>query len=110
MVPGFIAEANRLGAGSIVKYTVLSSAATHVLSDKPCIFYGVIVTVGGAGSTVTVYDNASAASGTLLLPATASTTANTKLGVIPDGIGVITKNGLVVVLAATAPTVLVLWA
>lgn len=84
---------NKLGYQSV-------SSATQVIKPTPGGFYGLSVT--GAGN-VTVYDNASAASGTVLYQKTGAAVGDT---VHFGGNGISANNGLTVV---TTGTVVVLY-
>jgi len=84
---GELAQFNRTAAGSISPYVNLT--ADGVVSNTPCIIYGYIVTVAMSAAATTVYDNASAASGTVLFVIPASTA----VGQYSFPVGVITNNG-----------------
>ena len=85
--------------GDKLGYKVVS-AATTVIKATPAGFFGLTVT--GAGN-VTVYDNASAASGVVLYTKTGATAGDT---VDFGGNGIAANNGLTVV---TTGTVVVLY-
>ncbi len=68
---------------------------TEVVKATPCGFFGLTATVAG---NVTVYDNASAASGTILYTKTGLTVGEI---VAFGGNGISANSGLVVVATAT---------
>lgn len=84
------------------KTTVVSAAG--VVKAAAGRLVKVIVTVAGSGGTLTVYDNASAASGTILY----SVAGTTALGTIAD-LDIPAANGIYVS-PGTGQTVLVVWA
>lgn len=75
------------------------AVGTTSVVTRPCRLMSMIVVGGSAASTITVYDNASAASGTVLaaFSCAASTTWSDHFG---DGL--VANNGLTVVVAGTA--------
>lgn len=103
---GELAQYNRLAGGPVASYTNLT--ATGVVTGAPAICYGYIVTVAMSAAATTVYDNASAASGTALFVIPASTA----VGQYSFPVGVLAINGIYASLAGTgtvnflfAPTV-----
>lgn len=98
---------HQLGA-TVVNYTVINTATTTVVKTGPGAFFGIAVTAGGVGSTATAYDN-TAASGTVLMPATATTAVGPLTTGIPVSLGAKFNNGLTIVTTATSPTILVFW-
>jgi len=87
MLNGELAQFNRLAAGSVAQYVNLT--ADGVVANAPCIVYGYIVTAAMSAAATTVYDNASAASGTVLFVIPASTA----VGQYSFPVGLITTNG-----------------
>lgn len=100
---GEFPQFNRLAGGPIVKYMSISADTTVVTGA--CIFYG--IKVGIAGTAVTVYDN-TAASGTSIITAEATTAAGAVLTPAGAGIGVLMNNGIHVDL--TGGTLIVMYA
>lgn len=103
---------DRNWGGMKVKATAVSGAtAATVIKAGPGIFAGVKVINLGTTTTVTVYDNASAASGKKLLDTpTASVLADSVLTPGGQGVAVQCDNGIVVVVGGTgSPVVNVLW-
>lgn len=84
---GELPQFNRLAGGAISPYVNLT--ASGVVAGIPSIIYGYIVTTALSAAAITVYDNASAASGTVLFVIPASTAVGMYL--FPTGI--ITVNG-----------------
>jgi hypothetical protein len=80
---GELSQFNRLAAGPIAKYAVVT--ADTVVTAAPAILYGVVLIA--AGTMANIYDNASAASGNVLIPSTTAT-------VTFSGIGVLCTNGI----------------
>jgi len=95
MLNGELAQFNRLAAGSVAQYVNLT--ATGVVANAPCIVYGYIVTAAMSAAATTVYDNASAASGTALFVIPASTA----VGQYSFPVGVITTAGAYASFAGT---------
>lgn len=111
LVNGELSGVARLAGGMIVNYTLISTNTTTVVKSGQAMYSGIFVVSGGTTSTVTVYDN-TAASGTQLVNA-AATTAIGKVAAdaAPNGMGVLMTTGLTVVTAgAAAATILVYWA
>lgn len=106
---GEFAQFGRLGAGSIADYVAITTLTTTVVKNTPGVFYGVLVVTGAATGTVTVYDNASAASGTKLIDGASVATSGTFIPVMAGG-GVLTKNGVVVVSATAVGLIIPLFA
>lgn len=82
------------------QYTV---TATGAVIDGPCIVYGMETDTAGTSSTLTLYDNASAASGTVVMPAVATGTVNV-VGysrAFGAGKGVLCANGLYATVGGT---------
>ena len=77
--------------GDVAVHSEVLSADGAVYAS-PCIFYGLQVVT--AGTSVTVYDNASAASGTAVMTAVASTAAGAMLTPASAGVGVRMDNGI----------------
>lgn len=85
LISGEIQQFNRLAAGPIVKYKLVTSDATGLnLADGPAIFYGIRLI--SAGTMASVYDNTTA-TGSVIIP---STTATVDFG----GIGILMNNGI----------------
>jgi hypothetical protein len=95
MLNGELAQFNRLAAGPVAQYVNLT--ADGVVANAPCIVYGYIVTTIIGAGTVTVYDNASAASGTALFVIPAATA----VGQYSFPVGVITTAGAYADFAST---------
>ena len=87
MLNGELSQFNRLAGGPVAQYVNLT--ADGVIANAPCIVYGYIVTTAMSAAVTTVYDNASAASGTVLFVIPASQPA----GVYQFPVGVITTAG-----------------
>jgi len=69
--PAFLAQFNRLMAGPICKYKVVTSDATGLnIASGPAILYGVFLIA--AGTMASVYDGITAA-GNVLVPSTTAT-------------------------------------
>lgn len=81
---------NKALDGSIAAHSAVLAADGIVYSGQ-CIFYGLQVVT--AGTSVTVYDN-TAASGTAVMTAVASTAAGAMLTPAGAGIGVRMDNGI----------------
>jgi hypothetical protein len=79
----------------------LAVGTTAVLA-KPGLLHSVILNPGSAASTITVYDNASAASGTVLASLVAA--ASTSSVSVSFNSPIYSVNGLTVVVAGTAAT------
>ncbi len=92
---GELSQFNRLAGGNVASYVNLT--ADGVVANAPCIVYGYIVTVAVGAGTITVYDNASAASGTALFVVPASQ----PVGVYQFPVGVITTAGAYADFAST---------
>jgi hypothetical protein len=92
LLTGELQQFNRLAGGSIVQYTVVT--ADTAVSAGPAIFYGISVLT--AGTSVTVYDNASAASGTKLVDALSSAIVGTTKFPAGEGVGILMENGIYV--------------
>lgn len=88
LISGELQQFNRLAGGSIASYS--NKTADGVIAAAPCICYGYIVTVAMSAAVTNVYDNASAASGTILFVIPASTA----VGVYAFNTGVLCGNGL----------------
>lgn len=90
LLTGELQQFNRLAGGPIVLHSAVISADAAVISG-PCIFYGVKVVT--AGTSITVYDN-TAASGTAVITAEATTAAGAMIYPAGPGIGVLMDNGI----------------
>jgi len=95
MLNGELAQFNRLAGGSVASYVNLT--ASGVVANAPCIVYGYIITSAMSAAASTVYDNASAASGTVLFVIPAST----GVGQYSFPVGVITTAGAYASFAGT---------
>lgn len=85
MLNGELAQFNRLAAGPIVQYAVVTSDATGLnVASGPAILYGVILIT--AGTMAAVYDGVTA-TGNVLIPSTTAT-------VTFNGMGVLCNNGI----------------
>ena len=91
MLNGELAQYNRLAGGAIVQYAAVS--ADGIVVTGPAIFYGIKVVT--AGTSITVYDN-TAASGTALITAEATTSAGALITPAGVGTGVLMANGIYV--------------
>ena len=79
------------------QYVVISTATTTVIPCGPGVFGGVNVVTAGTGSAITIYDN-TAASGNLLAPAAAATTAvGQPANVFLPPTGIALQKGLTIV-------------
>ena len=103
---GELTQFNRLAGGPIATYA--NKTATGAVAAAPCIVYGYNVTTAMSAAATTVYDNASAASGTVLFVIPASTA----VGQYFFPVGVLAVNGVYASFAGTgtvnflyAPTV-----
>jgi len=82
---GELTQYNRLAAGPIVQYAVVTSDATGLnVASGPAILYGIVLIA--AGTMANVYDGVTAA-GNILIP---STTATVNF----SGMGVLCVNGI----------------
>ena len=95
MLNGELSQFNRLAGGPVAQYVNLT--ADGVVANAPCIVYGYIVTTAVGAGTITIYDNASAASGTVLYVIPASQ----PVGVYQFPVGVITTAGAYADFAST---------
>lgn len=80
--------------------SVLLTVQTVVICSASALLTAVMLHPGSATSTITVYDNASAGSGTIL--ATLQAPANTATSIIPFDSPIFAKNGLTATVAGTA--------
>jgi hypothetical protein len=101
---------DRLATADIVlAYDV---SATGVVLDQPCLAFGMETIAIGTSSTLTLHDNASAASGTIILPAIATGTINV-LGYQRSfcaGAAVLCENGLYATVGGTGTPVFRIYA
>jgi hypothetical protein len=81
------------------------AAGTTAVYAKPAILTGLQVTPAAADATLTIYDNASAASGTIV--AQMLVKASTSSQHIPLTIGVGCNNGVTAALSGTGATAIV---
>jgi len=82
---GELSQFNRLAAGPIVQYAVVTSDATGLnVAAGPAILYGVVLIA--AGTMANVYDGVTA-TGNVLIPSTTATTTF-------SGMGVLCNNGI----------------
>ena len=89
----YISQFNRIGAGPICQYAVVTDDATGLnVASGPAIYYGLICTAVGATGCV-VYDGVTA-TGNVLRPLAAGT-VNTFYGP-SGGIGILCNNGITV--------------
>lgn len=95
LLNGELTQFNRMAGGNISPYVNLT--ASGIVSATPAIIYGYIVTVAMSAAATTVYDNASAASGTVLFVIPASTA----VGVYLFPTGILTNNGAYASFAGT---------
>lgn len=85
LLSGELQQFNRLAAGPIVQYAVVTSDATGLdVAAGPAILYGVILIA--AGTMASVYDGTTAA-GNVLIPSTAAT-------FMFNGMGILCNNGI----------------
>jgi len=85
MLNGELAQFNRLAAGPIVQYAVVTSDATGLnVAAGPAILYGVVLIA--AGTMANVYDGVTATGNVLISSTTATTTFS--------GMGVLCTNGI----------------
>jgi hypothetical protein len=92
---GELPQFNRLAGGAVAAYS--NKTATGVVSAVPSIVYGYIVTTAMSAAATTVYDNAAAASGTVLFVIPASTA----VGFYSLPVGMIAVNGIYASFAGT---------
>ncbi len=92
---GELSQFNRLAGGAISPYINLTG--TGVIKAVPTIIYGYIVTSAMSAAATTIYDNASAASGTVLFVIPASTA----VGVYLFPTGMMTNSGAYASFAGT---------
>jgi hypothetical protein len=90
LIRGELQQFNRLAGGAIVQRSG-EVTADGVVHTGPCVFYGLKVIA--AGTSVIVYDN-TAASGTRVINAEATTTAGVVLTPAGPGVGVLMQNGI----------------
>lgn len=84
--------------------TRLNTNSSEVLKDAPGLLFSVVVGVAGTSNTLTVFDNASGASGTVL-----ATIDTSQVGSLAYNLGF--SSGLSVQLAGGTPAdVVVVWA
>lgn len=95
LLSGEIQQFNRMAGGPIAQYATKTASA--VVEGGPAICYGYVVTVAMSAAATTVYDNASAASGTVLFIIPASTA----VGVYQWPVGVLCDNGIYASFAGT---------
>lgn len=95
LLAGELQQFNRQAGGPIAPYS--NKTATGVVESGPAICYGYIVTTAMSAAATTVYDNASAASGTVLFVIPASTA----VGVYQWPVGVLVNNGIYASFAGT---------
>lgn len=85
LLNGELSQFNRLAAGPIVQYKVVTSDATGLnVASGPAILYGVILIA--AGTMASVYDGITA-TGNVLIPSTTAT-------VTFNGMGILCDNGI----------------
>lgn len=88
--------------------------ATGVVIAGPCIFYGIETIVTGTSSTLTLHNNASAASGTVVMPAVATGTVNVlgyqRPAVGNGGVGALCSAGLYATVGGTGSPTFRVWA
>ncbi len=87
LLNGELQQFNRLAGGAVVKYAVVSSADTTVVTGA-AIYYGAYCIA--TGTMASIYDN-TAASGTALLASQVGA-ANTFYGI--PGVGILCNNGI----------------
>lgn len=75
--------------------------ATTQVTNKQSMLHGIMVNVAGGLCTITIYDNASAASGLVLASVNVESGTTTQYISFPTAI--VANNGLHVVIAGTAP-------
>lgn len=92
---GELPQFNRLAAGSAAPYVNLTTSG--VIANAPCIVYGYIITTVMSAAATTVFDNASAASGTVLFVIPALTA----VGQYSFPVGVLTTLGAFASFAGT---------
>jgi hypothetical protein len=95
LLAGELQQFNRQAGGPIAQY--VTKTATGAVEAGPAICYGYVVTVAMSAAATTVYDNASAASGTVLFIIPASTA----VGVYQWPVGVLCDNGIYASFAGT---------
>lgn len=95
LLAGELQQFNRLAGGAISPY--VNKTATGVVEAGPAIVYGYIVTTAMSAAATTVYDNASAASGTVLFVIPASTA----VGFYQLPVGMLANNGVYASFAGT---------
>ena len=104
LLAGELQQFNRMAGGAIFNYTYVT--ADTVIKGTPGIIYGVYCVAGAAVASPILYDNASAASGNIMMPSS-SMTAGTTPPLTYGGGGLQTVNGIYA--DWTAGTFLVLW-
>ena len=95
LLQGELSQFNRLAGGAVASYS--NKTATGVVNAGPAIVYGYIVTTAMSAAATTVYDNASAASGTVLFVIPASTA----VGFYTLPVGVLATAGVYASFAGT---------
>lgn len=78
------------------------AVGTNTVSTKPGLLCNLVLNPGSAASSITVYDNATAASGTVLCSLLA--TANGQSVTASIAAPIVVNNGITVVVAGTAAT------
>lgn len=102
-------DLDRMWGGPKATYTQISTATTTTVKSGPGVFYGLRVVTGGAGSSVTVYDNTTNA-GTKLIDAAPTAVSGATILPGPEGIALETVTGLTVVTSGGTPAVInILW-
>jgi hypothetical protein len=96
LLSGELQQFNRFAGGAIAE-EINATSVSAALSDRPCLYYGYIVTTALSAAAITLYDNASAASGTIIevIP------ASQPLGEYLSAVGIPLTNGLYASFAGT---------
>ena len=99
------------GARTIYARSISGAVAANVVgSAAPVVLYGFTVNPAGAGThTITLFDNASASSGTILYSETATTAANDSPLVFNFPAPLKASNGITATIATTAVGDIVFW-
>lgn len=86
----------------------INKTSSAVVSANPGTLYSVVLTAGSDAATVTLYDNASAGSGTIICKLAAAA-ANTTTTWSP-GVRIPVANGIYATITGTSPSVTVAYA
>lgn len=101
-------DLDRQWGGPKSGYTQITTATTQTIKSGSGVLYAVEVVTGGAGSSVTVYDN-TAGSGTKLIDAAPTDVTRACYTPGPPGMAGDFETGLTVVTSGGTPAVINIW-